>query len=72
MAQIAKMESQVDIKSSADRFVQTYCFKQTLLPMMCPNIVKDVHLIQGDSKSVGSVTKWTYVPSAGEDTFVHS
>ena len=66
MAQTAKMESQVDIKSSAERFFQTYCTKQNQLPKMCPNIVKDIQLIKGDSNSVGSVSKWTYAP-VGED-----
>lgn len=66
MAQIAKQESQFDIKSSAERFYQTFCRKQYLLSKISPDVVKDVQVIKGDWESVGSIRQWTYVP-AGEE-----
>ena len=65
MAQLTKMESQVDIKSSAEKFFQTFCNKQNELPEMCPNVVKNMQLIKGDWQSVGSIRKWIFVPGAG-------
>lgn len=70
MAQIAKMESQVDIKSSAEKFFQTFCNKQNELPKMCPNVVKDLQLIKGDWQSVGSIRKWIFVPGGDENNFI--
>ncbi|PON94465.1 Major latex protein domain containing protein [Trema orientale] len=62
MAQIAKQESQLDIKSSAESFYQTYSRKQYLLPKISCDVVKDLQLVIGDWESVaGSVMEWTFV-----------
>ncbi|XP_009349512.1 MLP-like protein 28 [Pyrus x bretschneideri] len=60
MAQIAKMEVQAEIKASADKFYEIFLSKGYLLPKMCPNVIKDLQVIQGDWGSVGSVKQWTY------------
>ena len=63
MAQIilAKMEVQVEIKSSAQRFYDIFRSKQHLLPKICPDMEKDVKVIKGDWESVGSIKQWSYV-----------
>ncbi|XP_062109596.1 MLP-like protein 34 [Humulus lupulus] len=63
MAQLTKLEAQMDIMSSAEKFYETYSNKQYLLPKICPNIVKDIELIKGGWESVGSIRQCTYVPT---------
>ncbi|XVF43614.1 hypothetical protein PTKIN_Ptkin02bG0054200 [Pterospermum kingtungense] len=60
MAQIRKMNCQVEIKSPADKFYDTFKSKSQLMPKMS-NDVTDVKLVQGDWDSVGSVKQWTFV-----------
>ncbi|XP_062113041.1 MLP-like protein 28 [Humulus lupulus] len=51
MAKIAKLEVQVELKSSAERFFEIINCKQHLIPKISPDIVKDNKLIKGDLKS---------------------
>ena len=60
MAQIAKMEVQTEIKSSAEEFYDIFRSKVHLMPKICPQEFKDGKLVQGDWKSVGSVREWSY------------
>ncbi|PON94466.1 Major latex protein domain containing protein [Trema orientale] len=62
MAQIAKLENRVDIKSSPEGFYETYVRKHYLLPKLSPNVLKDVKLINGAWDSVGSVIQYSFVP----------
>ncbi|PON94462.1 Bet v I type allergen [Trema orientale] len=62
MAQIEKLETQVDVKSSPERFYETYVRKHYLLPKLSPNVLKDVQLISGAWDSVGSVIQYAFVP----------
>ncbi|XVF85374.1 hypothetical protein PTKIN_Ptkin17bG0112500 [Pterospermum kingtungense] len=66
MAQIAKMEVQTEIKSSADKFYDMFRNKRHLLAKICPQELKEGKLVRGDWKSVGSVREWSY--DAGGDT----
>ncbi|GMN43733.1 hypothetical protein TIFTF001_012940 [Ficus carica] len=66
MAQIAKLEVQVDIKTSAQRFYETFRSKQNLFPRICPDLIKDIKVIKGDWESVGSIKQWTYVAGDSE------
>ncbi|PON39544.1 Bet v I type allergen [Parasponia andersonii] len=66
MAQIAKVEVQVEVKSSAETFYEVYRGKQYLWPKICPDIVKSVKLIKGDWDSIGSVKEWTFVAGNSE------
>ena len=61
MAQIAKIEVQLEIKSSAEKFYEVFRSKQYLLPKICPDVVKNIKLIEGDWESVGSIKEWAYV-----------
>ncbi|PON94463.1 Bet v I type allergen [Trema orientale] len=62
MAQIEKLETQVDVKSSPERFYQTFVRKHYLLPKLCPNVLKDVQRINGEWDSVGAVIQYSFVP----------
>ncbi|EXB80472.1 MLP-like protein 31 [Morus notabilis] len=66
MAQIAKMEVQLDIKSSAQSFYEIFRRKQYLMPKICLDILKDVQVIKGDWESLGSIKQWTYVAGNSE------
>lgn len=61
MAQIAKIDTQMDVKSSAQRFYEIFRSKQYLFPKICPDLIKDVQVIEGDWESVGSIKLWSYV-----------
>ena len=60
MAQIAKMEAQVEIKSPSNKFYEVLSSKAHLLPKACPDKIKSIEVVEGDWKSVGSVKLWTY------------
>ncbi|TYJ40417.1 hypothetical protein E1A91_A04G140000v1 [Gossypium mustelinum] len=54
MAQIKRMECQLEIKSSADKFFDAYKTKAQLMPKMANQVVRDVKLVEGsgwDSES---------------------
>ncbi|XP_059592210.1 MLP-like protein 43 [Vitis vinifera] len=60
MAQIAKMEAQVEIKSPSNKFYEVLSSKAHLLPKACPDKIKSIEVVEGDWKSAGSVKLWTY------------
>ncbi|TYH22650.1 hypothetical protein ES288_A04G146600v1 [Gossypium darwinii] len=65
MDQIKRMECQVEIKSSADKFFEAYQTKAQLMPKMANQVVRDEKLVEGsDWDSEGSVRQWFFV--AGE------
>ncbi|PPR98917.1 hypothetical protein GOBAR_AA21760 [Gossypium barbadense] len=62
MDQIKRMECQVEIKSSADKFFEAYQTKAQLMPKMANQVVRDEKLVEGsDWDSEGSVDDkdWT-------------
>ncbi|OMO99691.1 hypothetical protein COLO4_13145 [Corchorus olitorius] len=61
MAQIRKMDCQVEIKSSAEQFFDAFKNKMQLMPKLASQVISDVKLVQGDWNSVGCVRKWTYI-----------
>ncbi|KAJ9153086.1 hypothetical protein P3X46_026570 [Hevea brasiliensis] len=61
MAQIEKLGVQTQIKSSGDKFYENLRSKAYLIPKICPEIVKDIQVLQGDWETMGSVRLWTYV-----------
>ncbi|KAJ6429881.1 hypothetical protein OIU84_021316 [Salix udensis] len=66
MAQIATLEVQTEIKSSADQFYEIFRSKQYLMPKICPEYIKGVQVVQGDWEAVGSIKLWTYVAGSSE------
>ncbi|KAF8407638.1 hypothetical protein HHK36_006771 [Tetracentron sinense] len=60
MAQIAKLEVQTKIKSSADKFYGFFRNNITLLVNVFPEVYKSIEIVKGDGKSVGSVRFWKY------------
>ncbi|PON87669.1 Major latex protein domain containing protein [Trema orientale] len=69
MAQIAQLEFKFDIKSSAEGFYQIFKCKPYIFPKLCPNLIKDCQLINGNWDSVGSVRKWIYVSGGNSSEF---
>ncbi|KAK5837035.1 MLP-like protein 165 [Gossypium arboreum] len=62
MDQIKRMECQVEIKSSADKFFEAYQTKAQLMPKMANQVVRDEKLVEGsDWDSEGSVRQWFFV-----------
>ncbi|KAJ9708435.1 hypothetical protein PVL29_000464 [Vitis rotundifolia] len=61
MAQLAKMEVQVEIKSHASEFHEIYSSKVYLVPKACPEKVKSIQVVEGDWETVGSVQLWTCI-----------
>ncbi|GMJ04445.1 MLP-like protein 28 [Hibiscus trionum] len=69
MAQIRKMDCQVLIKSSADKFYDAFRTKARYLPKMSNGLIAYVKLVQGDWNSVGTVRLWSYA-SEGKSQMV--
>ncbi|CAK7326751.1 unnamed protein product [Dovyalis caffra] len=66
MAQIAKLEVQTEIKSSADKFYDIFRRKQYLMPKICPEYIKGIQVVLGDWETVGSIKLWTYDAGSSE------
>ncbi|GMI75183.1 MLP-like protein 31 [Hibiscus trionum] len=60
MAQIRRMDCQIEVKSSADKFFDAFKTKAHLMPKMSSQLVSDIKLLEGDWTSVGSVRLWYY------------
>ncbi|XP_012460638.1 kirola [Gossypium raimondii] len=69
MAQIKRMECQLEIKSSADKFFDAYKTKAQLMPKMANQVVRDVKLVEGSGwDSEGSVRQWYFVAAGKLET----
>ncbi|KAL6204985.1 hypothetical protein ACLB2K_022251 [Fragaria x ananassa] len=60
MAQIAKIESQAELKSSAAKFYGFFKSNMSSFVQMFPQIFKNFEVVGGGEIRTGSVTKWTY------------
>ncbi|XWS34488.1 hypothetical protein CRYUN_Cryun21dG0042500 [Craigia yunnanensis] len=68
MAQIRKMDCQVEIKSPAYEFYDAFKTKAQLMPKMANQVITDIKLLQGDWDSVGAVRLWTYIAGDKSET----
>ncbi|OMO99690.1 hypothetical protein COLO4_13144 [Corchorus olitorius] len=66
MAQIRKMDCQVEIKSSAEQFFDAFKNNIHLMPKLANQVIQDVQLVQGDWQSVGCVRFWTFTVGEGK------
>ncbi|KAF8378318.1 hypothetical protein HHK36_029657 [Tetracentron sinense] len=55
MASTGRLEVQVEVKSSADKFWGCIRDSNTLFPKIFPEQYKSIEVLEGDGKSVGSV-----------------
>ncbi|GFY88319.1 hypothetical protein Acr_06g0002590 [Actinidia rufa] len=55
MAAPGKLDVEVELKSSADKFWQGIRDSTTLFPKVLPNDYKSIQVLEGDGKSVGSI-----------------
>lgn len=60
MAQIRKLEGQIELNCSAEKLFKMNMVKQANIPNICANMCK-VEAYQGDWESVGSTRRWDYV-----------
>ncbi|XP_062012411.1 MLP-like protein 43 [Rosa rugosa] len=60
MAQIAKIESHAELKSSAEKFYGFFKNNMSSFVQMFPQIFKNFEVVGGGEIRAGSVTKWTY------------
>uniref|UniRef100_A0A7N0UEX8 Bet v I/Major latex protein domain-containing protein n=1 Tax=Kalanchoe fedtschenkoi TaxID=63787 RepID=A0A7N0UEX8_KALFE len=66
MAQIRKMDAQVEVKSQADKLYDIFKGKAYLMPKICPDKILNLEILQGDWNSVGAVKLWTFLPGTSE------
>ncbi|KAL4569613.1 hypothetical protein LXL04_025254 [Taraxacum kok-saghyz] len=55
MATIGKLDVEVKVKSEADKFWNTIMDSATIFPKVCSDLYKEVEVLEGDGRSVGSV-----------------
>ncbi|XP_021293453.1 MLP-like protein 28 [Herrania umbratica] len=67
MAQLVKLEVQLEIQSSAEKVYDIFKRKMYLLPKICPELVTDAKVVKGDWETVGSVRIWKYVAGLSEN-----
>lgn len=60
MAEIARLEAQVEIKSSAEKFYGFFRNNMHHLVQMFPKNIKSFQLLDGDDIRAGSLTHWKY------------
>ncbi|GFY96382.1 hypothetical protein Acr_11g0006880 [Actinidia rufa] len=61
MAQLCRLEHQIEIKSSPAWFFDIYKNKTYLMPKISPDNIQSIQVLEGDGRSVGSVRMWTYI-----------
>lgn len=55
MATTGKLDVEVKVKSEADKFWNTILDSATIFPKVCSDLYKEVEVLEGDGRSVGSV-----------------
>ncbi|OVA01730.1 Bet v I domain [Macleaya cordata] len=60
MAQIHKLEHDIELKCSAYKFYGMFTLNVTQLPKYLPKIYDSIKVIEGDGTSVGTVRLWKY------------
>ncbi|GMI75180.1 MLP-like protein 423 [Hibiscus trionum] len=66
MAQLKRIECQIEIKSSADKFFDVFKNKLYLMPKLPNQAVTDIKLLQGNWNSEGSFRLWHFVIDGGK------
>ncbi|OVA16280.1 Bet v I domain [Macleaya cordata] len=57
---MGKIEVEVEVKSSADKFWEAITDSAVLFPKIFPEQYKSIEILEGDGKSVGSIRLLTY------------
>lgn len=55
------MEALTELKCSGEKFYEIFRSKVHLMPKICPDMVKDIQVLEGDWESTDSIKQWTYV-----------
>ncbi|OMO99738.1 hypothetical protein COLO4_13113 [Corchorus olitorius] len=57
-----KLEGELEVSASAEKFYEVVCNKPTLLStVVCPDLIPACDLLDGQWGILGSITQWTYV-----------
>ncbi|KAJ7953664.1 MLP-like protein [Quillaja saponaria] len=59
-AAIGKLEVDIEVKSSPDEFWETIRNANVIYPKAFPNDYKNIEILEGDGKAVGSISLITY------------
>ncbi|XP_068636366.1 MLP-like protein 423 [Aristolochia californica] len=57
---VSKLEVEVEVKSSADKFWEGIRQSVTLFPKIFPEMYKSIEIVEGDGKGVGSIRHIIY------------
>ncbi|XP_042514353.1 MLP-like protein 423 [Macadamia integrifolia] len=60
MGSTGKLEVELEVKSSADKFWESIRDSTTLFPKIFPTHYKSIQVLEGDGKGVGSIRLLTY------------
>jgi len=60
-SQVQKIESEVDIKTSADKLYDVFCNRPHHIATISPQKVQSVQIQNGEWGTEGSVITWNYV-----------
>ncbi|KAK7323572.1 hypothetical protein VNO77_27049 [Canavalia gladiata] len=60
-SQLQKVETSMHIKSSAKQFYDLFCNRTHHISNMCPDIIQDVKIHQGEWGNEGSIIYWNYI-----------
>ncbi|XP_010248963.1 PREDICTED: kirola-like [Nelumbo nucifera] len=66
MAQTSKLESEIEIKSPAREYFKHFLDHTIHFHKVTPHDSRRVHILEGDGKSVGSITSWNYLSDDGK------
>ncbi|KAI8528371.1 hypothetical protein RHMOL_Rhmol12G0144000 [Rhododendron molle] len=69
MAAAGKLEVDVELKTSADKFWESIRDSSTVFPKALPHHYKSIQVLEGDGKSVGSVRLIHYAEASSLVTF---
>ncbi len=69
MASSGKLDVEVHIKSSPDKFWNSIRDSTTLFPKAFPDQYKNIRVLEGDGKAPGSVRLFTYAEGTGFNFF---
>ncbi|XP_074309766.1 MLP-like protein 31 [Silene latifolia] len=58
MAKMHKMDGKVELNCSAQKIFETLGAKLAQVPKLCPGVISQITVQQGDWHSVGSIHKW--------------
>ncbi|KAF7827658.1 MLP-like protein 43 [Senna tora] len=60
-SQLVKLETDVQLKASAEQFFDVFCNRTHYISKVCPEKVESVRIHEGEWGTQGSIISWNYV-----------